>query len=67
MIYYLTLFITGILIDLKDLKNSDKKSDVIFYSIAMLLVLGLGIYHYLNTNRMGISEYVLKLFKAGGM
>lgn len=67
MIYYLTLFIAGILIDFKDLKNSDKKIDSVFYVISMLLVLGLGIYYYTNTNRMGISEYILKLFRLGGM
>ena len=60
-------FITGILIDFKDLKNSYKKSDIIFYIIAMLVVVALGILYYSNTNRMGIAEYILKTFDLGGM
>ena len=60
-------FITGILIDFKDLKNSDKKVDIIFYIISMLIVLGLGVFYYIDTNRMGIAEYVLNLFNLGGM
>ena len=67
MIYYLMFFITGILIDFKDLKNSDKKVDIIFYIISMLIVLGLGVFYYIDTNRMGIAEYVLNLFNLGGM
>lgn len=65
MIYYLTFFITAIIIDFKDLKNSDKKAEVIFYIVTMLFVLGLAIYYYLNTNRIGIAEYILNLFRLG--
>lgn len=60
-------FITGVFIDFKDLKNSDRKSDLIFYIIAMLVALGLGIFYFLDTNRIGISEYFLKMFNLGGM
>lgn len=67
MIYYLIFFITGVFIDYKDLKNSDKKSDITFYIIAMLLAFGLGVFYFLDTNRMGISEYFLKMFNLGGM
>ena len=67
MIYYLMFFVAGILIDFKDLKNSDKKSDVIFYIIAMIIAVTLGVYHYIAPNRIGIAEYIIKLFNLGGM
>lgn len=67
MIYYLIFFITGILIDIKDLKNSNKKSDLIFYIIIMISALALAIYYYLDTNKRGIAEYVLDIFNLGGM
>ena len=61
MIYYLMFMLGGILIDYKDLKNSDKKSDVIFYIFAMVIVLAIGVFYFINTDRMGIAEYILKL------
>ena len=67
MIYYLIFFITGILIDIKDLKNSNKKIDIIFYIIAMLVSLGLAIYYNLDINKRGIAEHVLDIFNLGGM
>lgn len=65
MIYYLVFLCVGIFIDFNDLKNSDKKTDVIFYVIAVIICLILGIYYYTNTNRMGIAEYILKIFDLG--
>lgn len=67
MIYYLIFFVAGILIDVKDLKNSNKKSDIIFYIIAMLTALGLAILHYINPNRTGIAEYIINMFGLGGV
>ena len=67
MIYYLLFFTFGILIDIKDLKNSDKKADRIFYIISMIIALVLAIFHYLDVNRIGIAEYAIKVFKLGGM
>lgn len=60
-------FMAGILIDLKDLKNSDKNNDIIFYILAMIIALGLAIFHYSDINRIGIAEYAIKLFGLGGM
>ena len=67
MIYYLVFFTLGILIDFKDLKNSDKKTDVIFYVTAMIVALGLAIFHYTDINRTGIAEYVINMFGLGGI
>ena len=67
MIYYLMFFALGIFIDYKDLKSSNKKSDIIFYISAMILALGLAVWYYINPNRMGISEYLIKLLGLGGM
>ena len=60
-------FALGIFIDFKDLKNSNKKADIIFYIIAMILALGIAIFHYLNPNRIGISEYLVRILGLGGM
>lgn len=67
MIYYLMFFVAGILIDLKDLEHSNKKSDIIFYIIAMLIALSLAILHYINPNRTGIAEYIINMFGLGGV
>jgi len=67
VIYYLMFFVAGVLIDFKDLKNSDKKIDIIFYIIAMIIALILAFFYYSDTNRMGIAEYAIKLFGLGGM
>lgn len=67
MIYYLMFFIAGILIDFKDLRKSNRKTDIIFYIIAMLVALGLAILHYINPNRMGIAEYIINMFGLGGV
>lgn len=67
MIYYLMFFVAGILIDIKDLKNSNKKADIIFYIIAMLIALLLAILHYINPNRTGIAEYIINMFGLGGV
>lgn len=67
MIYYLMFFALGIFMDFKDLKNSSKKADIIFYTFAMILALGIAIFHYMNPNRIGISEYLVKILGLGGM
>lgn len=67
MIYYLMFFVAGILIDYKDLKNSDMKTDIIFYVIAMTIAFCIGIFHYSDPNRIGMAEYIIKLFGLGGM
>ena len=67
MIYYLMFFVAGVLIDLKDLKNSNKKSDIIFYITAMLIALSLAILQYINPNRTGIAEYIINMFGLGGV
>ena len=67
MIYYLIFFVAGISIDFKDLKNSDNKADIIFYTLAMIIALGIGIFHYIDPNRIGIAEYIIKLFNLGGV
>ena len=67
MIYYLMFFIAGILIDVKDLKNSNNKIDIVFYIIAMLIALGLATIHYINPNRIGIAEYLINMFGLGGV
>ena len=60
-------FALGIFIDFKELKNSNKKSDVVFYILAMILALGVAVFHYINPNRTGISEYLIRLLGLGGM
>lgn len=67
MIYYLMFFALGIFIDFKDLKSSNKKADIIFYIIAMIVALSIAIFHYINPNRIGISEYLVKILGLGGM
>ena len=67
MIYYLMFFALGIFIDYKDLKNSKQKADIVFYIIAMILALGFAVWYYINPNRMGISEYLIKLLGLGGI
>lgn len=67
MIYYLILLTTGILIDIKDLKGTNKKSDVVFYIIAMVICVTLGIFYFANTNREGIAEMFVKMFGLGGL
>lgn len=67
MIYYLMFFALGIFIDFKELKNSNKKSDGIFYTLAMVVALVIAVFHYINPNRIGISEYLVKLLGLGGI
>lgn len=67
MIYYLIFFVAGILIDIKDLKNSNKKTDTVFYVISMVIALGIAILHYTNPNRTGIAEYIINMFGLGGV
>lgn len=67
MIYYLIFFVAGILIDIKDLKNSNKKTDNVFYVISMVIALGIAILHYTNPNRTGIAEYIINMFGLGGV
>ena len=66
MIYYLILLTTGILMDFKDLKESNKKTDTIFYIIAMVICVALGAFYFLNPNRVGIAEIFVKMFRLGG-
>lgn len=67
MIYYILVLTVGILIDIKDLKETSNKSDIIFYILLLVLALGLGIYYYADPTRLGISEYVIKLFNMEGV
>lgn len=67
MIYYLILLTTGILIDIKDLKDSNKKSDLVFYLIAMVICVIIGIFYFTNTNRAGLAEVFVKMFGLGGV
>ncbi|MBR6689255.1 MAG: hypothetical protein IKL68_04495 [Clostridia bacterium] len=67
MIYYVLVLAAGILIDVKDLKESNNKSDLIFYILLTILALGLGIYYYLDPTRHGISEYVIKMLNMEGV
>jgi hypothetical protein len=67
MIYYILVLAAGILIDVKDLKQSNNKSDLIFYILLTILALGLGIYYYLDPTRQGISEYVIRLLHMEGV
>ncbi len=67
MIYYVLVLTAGILIDAKDLKQSNNKSDLIFYILLTILALGLGICYYLDPTRQGISEYVIRLLHMEGV
>ena len=67
MIYYILVLAAGILIDAKDLKQSNNKSDLIFYILLTILALGLGVYYYLDPTRQGISEYVIRLLHMEGV
>lgn len=67
MIYYMLVLAAGILIDVKDLKQYNNKSDLIFYILLTILALGLGIYYYLDPTRQGISEYVIKMLNMEGV
>lgn len=67
MIYYILVLTAGILIDVKDLKQSNNKSDLIFYILLTILALGLGVYYYLDPTRQGISEYVIRLLHMEGV
>ena len=67
MIYYILVLAAGILIDIKDLKESDNKPDIVFYILLSILALGLGIYYYIEPTRIGISEYVIKLLNMEGV
>lgn len=67
MMYYILVLAAGILIDIKDLKRSDNKSDIIFYILLSILALGLGIYYYIEPTRIGISEYIIKLLNMEGV
>lgn len=67
MIYYILVLAAGILIDIKDLKESNNKMDLIFYILLLVLALGVGIYYYINPTRQGISEYIIKLFNMEGV
>lgn len=67
MIYYILVLAAGILIDIKDLKESNNKMDLIFYILLLVLALGVGIYYYINPTRQGISEYIIKLLNMEGV
>lgn len=67
MIYYILVLAAGILIDIKDLKESNNKIDLIFYILLLVLALGVGIYYYINPTRQGISEYIIKLLNMEGV
>ena len=66
MIYYLILLTAGVLIDFKDLKESNKKSDIIFYIITIIICVAIGIFFFQNPNREGIAEVFVKMFGLGG-
>lgn len=66
MIYYLILLATGIFIDFKDLKESNKKSDSVFYLISIIICVCVGIFYFTNTNRIGAAELFVKMFGLGG-
>ena len=61
MIYYVLVLAAGIL------KESNNKSDLIFYILLTILALGLGIYYYIDPTRQGISEYVIKMLNMEGV
>ena len=67
MVYYILVLVAGILIDAKDLKQSDSKQDLIFYILLTVLALVLGIYYYLDPTRAGISEQVIRLLHMEGV
>lgn len=67
MIYYILVLAAGILIDLKDLKDSNTKADLIFYILLSVLALGIGIYYYIDPTRQGISEYIIKMLNMEGV
>ncbi len=67
MVYYILVLVAGILIDAKDLKQSDSKQDLIFYILLTVLALVLGIYYYLDPTRQGVSEYVIRLLHMEGV
>ncbi len=67
MIYYILVLAAGILIDIKDLKESNNKMDLIFYILLLVLALGIGVYYYINPTRQGISEYIIKLLNMEGV
>ena len=59
MIYYLLFLIMAVIVDSNYLKSSNKKSDIAFYIIFMLIVLTIGIIYYTHTNFTGVSEYII--------
>ena len=66
MIYYILVLTAGILIDVKDLKETNNKRDLVFYILLVMLALGLGIWYYSNPTRIGISEYVIDVLNMEG-
>ena len=67
MIYYILVLTAGILIDIKDLKESNNKMDLIFYILLLVLALGIGVYYYIDPTRQGLSEYIIKLLNMEGV
>ena len=66
MIYYILVLTAGILIDVKDLKNTNNKRDLVFYILLVMLALGLGVWYYGDPTRIGISEYVIDVLNMEG-
>ena len=66
MIYYILVLTAGILIDVKDLKETNNKRDLVFYILLVMLALGLGVWYYSNPTRIGISEYVIDVLNMEG-
>ena len=66
MIYYILVLTAGILIDVKDLKETNNKRDLVFYILLVMLALGLGIWYYSDPTRIGISEYVIDVLNMEG-
>ena len=66
MIYYLMILTLGVLIDIKDLKESEKKTDIIFYTLAIIVCILLGVFYFTDANRSGAAELLIKWFGLGG-
>lgn len=66
MIYYILVLTAGILIDVKDLKETNNKRDLVFYILLVMLALGLGTWYYSDPTRTGISEYVIDMLNMEG-
>ena len=58
MIFYILLLGLATILDIKEIKNGSK-SDMIFFTVSIILVLIWGTFYFIKGQGLGIAEYII--------